>query len=103
MATRKSFYANESTYARTEMYRAGLDVMQHRQIPRFASDELYEIPMEYNYRPDLLAYRLYGTSKLWWVFAARNPSALKDPLFHFAVGNKIFLPSKQTLSSALGI
>ena len=102
MATRTAFYSNNSPYGKTELYRLGLDVMNHKKIPKYASDELYEIPMEYNYRPDLLAYKLYGSSRLWWVFAARNPSALKDPLFHFVAGNKIYLPSKSTLNSALG-
>ena len=103
MTTRTAFYNTASPYADTELYRAGLDVMQHRKIPKFASDELFEIPMEFHHRPDLLAYKLYGISSLWWVFAARNPSVLKDPLFHFTAGNKIFLSSKQTLASALGI
>ena len=103
MVTRTAFYNNESPYATTDMYRAGLDVMTHRAIPKYASDKLYEITQEFNFRPDLLAHQLYGSSKLWWVFAARNPSALKDPLFHFVAGNKIFIPSKHTLSSALGI
>jgi hypothetical protein len=103
MATRKSFYDNESPWADTGLYRLGLDVMDHKPIPRFAEDRLYEIEPPYHLRPDLLAYHLYGSEKLWWVFAARNPSALKDPLFHFVSGNKIFLPQKETLKAALGI
>ena len=103
MPTRKVTYSQTSPYADTDLYRLGLDVMQHRRIPRLADDRLFEIEPRYNYRPDLLAYDLYGTTKLWWVFAARNPSALKDPLFHFVTGNKIFLPTKQTLKTSLGI
>jgi len=103
MATRKVNYDNASPWAETDIYRLGLDVMTHRPIPRLAEDKLYEIDAEFNLRPDLLAFKLYGTSKLWWVFAARNPSALKDPLYDFATGNRIFLPTKQTLNAALGI
>lgn len=103
MPTRKVNYSSESPYANTGLNRLGLDVMVHRQIPRFADDELFEIEPRYHQRPDLLAFDLYGTPKLWWVFAARNPSALKDPLFHFVTGNKIFLPKKQTLKASLGI
>jgi hypothetical protein len=77
--------------------------MEHRAIPRLAEDRLYQIEPPYHLRPDLLAFDLYGTENLWWVFAARNPSSLKDPLFHFVAGNKIFLPTKETLQAALGI
>ena len=103
MATRKASYNNDSPWADTGLYRLGLDVMDHRSIPRFADDRLFEIEPKYNLRPDLLAYDLYGSEKLWWVFAARNPSALKDPLFHFVTGNKIFVPKRETLTAALGI
>jgi hypothetical protein len=103
MAKRTATYSNTSPYARTNMYRSGLDVMQHRPISRYSSDTLYLITQEFNYRPDLLAYKLYGSSSLWWVFAARNPSALKDPTFHFVAGNRIYLPTKQTLTADLGI
>ena len=96
-------YSNNSPYANTGTYRAGLDVMKHRRIPRFADDKLFEIDPEFHMRPDKLAEQLYGSDKLWWVFAARNPSALKDPLYHFVTGNKIFLPTKQTLTAALGL
>ena len=103
MPKRKVAYNNDSPYADTGVHRLGLDVMKHRSIPRFADDQLFEIDPRYHLRPDLLAHDLYGSSGLWWVFAARNPSSLKDPMFHFVTGNKIFLPKKQTLKAALGL
>lgn len=103
MPARKINYNNDSPYSDTGVYRLGLDVMNHRKIPRMADDTLFEIDPRYHLRPDLLAHELYGSSKLWWVFAARNPSALKDPMYHFVSGNKIFLPTKQTLKAALGL
>ena len=103
MVVRKANYNAESPYADTDLYRIGLDVMEHRRIPRYADDQLFEIEPKYHMRPHLLAYDLYGTKNLWLVFAASNPSALKDPLYHFVTGNKIFLPKKQTLNAALGL
>ena len=103
MPKRKVAYSSESPYANTGLHRLGLDVMKHRRIPRYPDDTLFEIDPRFHMRPDLLAYELYGSSKLWWVFAARNPSALKDPMYHFVTGNKIFLPKKQTLKTALGL
>ena len=66
-------------------------------------DVLYEIDSVYEYRPDLLAYDLYGDSALWWVFAQRNPNVIKDPLFDFRAGYRIYIPQKTTLQQDLGI
>ena len=96
-------YPAESPYGDTSIYRLGLDVMTHKSIPRYPDDTLYTIEIQHNLRPDLLAYKLYGTVKLWWVFSARNPSQLKDPIFDFTTGNQIYIPTKKTLQGALGI
>lgn len=102
-ANRKTYYSTQSPYADTGIYRLGLDVMRHRAIPRFKEDKLYKIEPQYNYRPDLLAFDLYGTAALWWVFTARNPSVLKDPTFDFRTNQQIFLSTKSTLVTALGL
>lgn len=80
-----------------------LDILDYRPIPKLASDVLYKLPVAYQYRPDLLAYDLYGNAKLWWVFAARNPNKLgNDPYFDFVAGIEIFIPKQDTLSTVLG-
>lgn len=80
-----------------------LDVMVNRPIPMNPSDIYYEILKVYEYRPDLLAFDLYGDSRLWWVFAQRNPNRLKDPYFDFVTGTGIYIPKLDTLKSVLGI
>jgi hypothetical protein len=80
-----------------------LDVMSNRVIPGTANDVYWEITPTYNLRPDLLASDMYDDSRLWWVFAQRNPNTLKDPLSDFVTGTKIFIPSKETLKQALGL
>lgn len=80
-----------------------LDVMINRPIPLNPSDILFTIPRVYEYRPDMLAYDLYNNSKLWWVFAARNPNRLKDPLFDFTTGTNIYIPKLDALQQLLGI
>ena len=79
-----------------------LDVMLNRAIPMQPSDIYWEITVAYQYRPDLLAYDLYSDSRLWWVFASRNPNRLKDPYFDFVAGVGIYLPKADLLSSVLG-
>jgi hypothetical protein len=80
-----------------------LDVMVNRQIPMQSSDVYWTITSVYEYRPDTLAYDLYADSKLWWVFASRNPNRLKDPYFDFVTGVGIYLPKSDMLKQVLGI
>jgi hypothetical protein len=77
--------------------------MINRPIPGDPSDVYWTITSVYNLRPDLLAYDLYSDSKLWWVFAQRNPNTLKDPLFDFVPGISIFIPKIEVINLALGI
>ena len=78
-----------------------LDINKLPQIGVTLSDEQYTIEPAYDQRPDLLAKTLYNNSRLWWVFALRNPDTIKDPLRDFAAGTIIFLPSAGSIS-ALG-
>ena len=76
--------------------------MANRPIPKDADDLLWEITETYQYRPDLLAYDLYQTSTLWWVFYQRNPNTLQAPPLDFKAGTVIYLPKINTLRTALG-
>jgi hypothetical protein len=98
-------YPATSPYYNTSVVNATyLDVLDARPIPKFATDALFIVPQVYEYRPDLLAYDLYNDSRLWWVFAARNPNKLGyDPYFDFVAGLGIFIPKLSTLKQVLGI
>lgn len=98
-------YPNTSPYRDTGIFNKDfLDVWEGRYIPNQPSDVLYQLPMVYQYRPDLLAYDLYGDSRLWWVFAARNPNKLGyDPYFDFVTGLEIYIPKMDSLRQVLGI
>jgi hypothetical protein len=76
--------------------------MVNRPIPKEEDDIMFTINLTYQYRPDLLAFDLYGTGALWWVFYQRNPNTLQAPPLDFSVGTRIFLPKVATLKSALG-
>jgi hypothetical protein len=67
-------------------------------VSRTVDDEPYTIGHGYAERPDLLADVLFGNSRLWWVFALRNPDILKDPIRDFKAGVKIMVPSKQAVN-----
>lgn len=96
-------YKKTSPYAKTKTYGFFLDVVDIPSIPYDQSDVQYEIDAIYQYRPDLLAYDLYGDSSLWWVFSVRNPNTLQDPIFDFLAGATIFVPKKEVITTALGL
>ena len=95
-------YTSTSAYFTTGYSEYFLDVMANRPIPREPDDQEMEINLTYQYRPDMLAYDLYGTPELWWVFYQRNPNTLQAPPLDFAVGTRIFLPKISTLRAVLG-
>lgn len=80
-----------------------LDILRIRPVPADPDDILYEIESQFTYRPDLLAFYLYGSQKLWWVFAQRNMNVLKDPVYDFEPGIQIYLPKKSRLQELLGV
>lgn len=72
------------------------------RIGKSISDETFVITPEYEERPDKLAFVLYESSTLWWVFAARNPDILKDPLGDFKAGTTIKLPASSSIQNITG-
>ncbi len=95
-------YSNLSPWYSTPVIRDYLDVLAIRAVPAEDDDYLYTIEPQYTYRPDLLAYDLYGNKELWWVFIQRNLDVLQDPIFDFVPGTQIYLPKNTSLKDVLG-
>lgn len=95
-------YTKTSPYFNTSMVNNYLDVINFRDIPKEKDDILFELTSTYEHRPDLLAYDLYKDQRLWWVFAVRNRSVIKDPVFDMVAGVKIYLPKASTLQRVIG-
>jgi hypothetical protein len=103
MAIQKPSYGQSSPYKNTEVFdNKFLDLINFRSIPREADDLLVQVPVTYQNRPDLMAYDLYGDPGLWWVFAARNPDVIYDPIWDHTSDKYIYLPKKGTLHRVLG-
>ena len=97
-------YSKSSPYFNTNVFgNKFLDVMVYTPIDKQPDDVSFTINSIYNNRPDLLAFDLYGDSALWWVFRARNPNVIDDPIFDFRAGVTIFVPKKTTLITNLGL
>lgn len=98
-----AIYSSTSPWANTAIIDNYLGIFNIRPVSSEPDDSLYEIHTHYTYRPDLLAHDMYGTSKLWWVFAQRNMDIIRDPIFDFVAGTKIYLPQKSGLFKVLGL
>ena len=98
-----AIYKKSSPYFLTKQNNLYLETLKIRPVPAEADDFLYKIENQYNHRPDLLAFDLYGTPKLWWVFVQRNMNVIKDPIFDFVPGVQIYIPKKANLEKYLGV
>ena len=96
-------YSNTSPYFATEENNISLEFFVPRTITAEDDDISYTIDRIYAYRPDLLAFDLYGNPRLWWVFAQRNPDSIEDPVYDFAPGVVIQLPKLSNLQKDLGV
>jgi len=98
-----TIYSNTSPWYTTPITQNYLNVLSIRPVSAEADDVLYTIGPQYQFRPDLLAYDLYGDATLWWVFIQRNLDVLEDPVFDFVIGKQIYLPKNSSLTTVLGI
>lgn len=97
-----AFYQATSPYYLTPFQSFYLGPWVNRPIPRQTDDQLFTINATYEYRPDLLAFDLYQSAALWWVFYQRNPNTLTAAPFDFVDGVQIYVPKITTLKAALG-
>ena len=95
-------YPSNSPYAMTPQTSWYIKSLVFRPIPPDTSDVPYILRMQYQYRPDRLAYDLYGTPSYWWVFCVRNPFLRRDPIWSFVVGANIIVPGSDYLHRLLG-
>lgn len=96
-------YSNNSPWYSTPFKQGYLGILNIRAVSAEPDDYLYTIQPQYNNRPDLLAFDLYGDPALWWVFIQRNLDVLQDPLFDFVSGKQIYIPKGSSLKSILGL
>ena len=89
-------YRTDSVYRNTAIVNNEyLDVLDVSNIDvENTATTSVKIDVKYDEKPDLLAYDLYGNSKLWWVFALFNQDKLKDPIIDFKEGVIILVPTR---------
>lgn len=63
------------------------------------TDYYFTVPDKYDQKPGNMAFDLYGTPRLYWIFAYFNQDLVEDPLFGVRAGMELRIPSKQRLMS----
>lgn len=98
-----ALYNNLSPWANTPITQNYLDIFSIRTVSADSDDILYTVQPQYTYRPDLLAFDLYGDAGLWWVFTQRNMDVLQDPILDLVAGVQIYIPKLSSLTEILGL
>ena len=97
-------YDKKSPYSATlqpSRYVQYLDYWVPPSLTVGTDDQTIIVSSKYKHRPDLLSYDYYGTPKLWWIFAAYNPSVIKDPIYDLVAGMNLYVPAKSSLSGVI--
>jgi len=95
-------YSSSSPYYFTPQSSSYLGIWRPPGIGPSATDEFVTVAQKYLHRPDLLSYDLYGSPRLWWVFALLNPDYLRDPIYDMVPGIQLRVPSATSVQSFLG-
>ena len=82
-----------SQYLNTPVRNFYLDIYVPRVVNSSPYDTVMIIPPKFNQRPDLMSQQIYGTPRMWWVFAVRNPDLFSDPISDFLSGIQFYVPS----------
>jgi hypothetical protein len=88
-----------SPYIKTPIKDNYRDILVKPFIDSSLDDTDYVIEKKYEYRPDRLAYDLYGDESLFFVFQLRNMDLIKDPIFDFKTGVKIKIPTQRNVNN----
>jgi hypothetical protein len=92
-------YSSTSNYVITGVGAKALDLYDPPLTSETLSDETVSLVIQakFNRRPDLLAHQMYGSARLWWVFAHYNRDTLVDPIMDFKSGTRIIAPRNFTV------
>lgn len=98
----KTNYDSASPYYETPQASWYLAPIKLRVIAPDSTDRLIILDAKYQYRPDLLAYDLYGNPALYWVFMVRNMDVIRDPIWEFEAGIQIYVPNVNRVTALFG-
>jgi hypothetical protein len=94
-------FSNYSLYSNTSNDGVYRDYYEPVSLEADDSDYYILVTSEYNHKPGKLAYDLYGSERLGWVFSYYNRDKINDPIFDLESGMIIKVPAKDHLLRCL--
>jgi hypothetical protein len=71
MGSRYSYFKDVQDVITQHMIKGYFDIDLYNSF-RFQDDSRYKIPIEHQYRPDLISYKFYRDPKLFWILVYAN-------------------------------
>lgn len=90
-----------SLYKNTEINGLYRDYYKPLSLSKDSSDYYIIVTTEYRHKPGKLAYDLYGSERLNWVFTYFNRDKINDPIFDLTEGLILRVPTKERLLNNL--
>lgn len=76
-----------------------LESIYFLEVEDDTDDVFVKVPMEFQFRPDLIADKVYGNELLYWIVAVA--SNMIDPIAETYIGMKLRLPSNRKILEIL--
>jgi hypothetical protein len=95
-----NYYDQKSYLKNTPFKNFYLDTASLPSV-RTSNGETVMVPPECENRIDLFSYKMYGSSRLWWIIALANADVIKDPIWDFRSGITVFVPRDTVLLEKL--
>jgi len=76
-----------------------LDIKNLREVLSADDDQYYQIPIEYQYRPDLISQKFYGSTRLHWIITFIND--ISNSPSDYSTGKILRIPIKERVYQAL--
>lgn len=96
-----------SRYRRTDVLQESaqselfFDTWVPPEILRRSEPTIHVVTEEEVGRPDLIAFRVYGDSDMFWAIAIQNENQIFNPLRDMVVGQRLTVPHKDDVIAAL--
>lgn len=90
------------TNGTTDLNAEGVEFLVLRKVLKLepdAGDTYITITQEYLKRPDLISFKAYGTTRLWWALYEFNN--IQDPVFGLKIGQLFRIPALERLLDAI--
>lgn len=97
-----AIYDNKSYLSNTNFKKFYLDTANLPSMEDITGDTI-TVPPECEYRIDLFSYKVYGSSRLWWIIALANADIITDPIWDFKAGLQLLVPRDSVLIEQLSM